>query len=116
MPQLFNPSQGYLFNTNNSPFNCAHRDDNPDEEDYPTTFSFQEKINNRSLRFEELIKQYDKISYEDFIDIKYDQQYPTPIFCPFEINDVFEYNSADYPGIKSLIDIIQSWDRKADHK
>ncbi len=114
LPQLFNPSQGYLFNTNHSPFNCAHPDDNPDEEDYPATFSFQEKINNRSLRFEELIQQYDKISYQDFIDIKYDQQYPTPIFCPFEINDIFEYNSPDYPEIKDLIDIIQAWDRKAD--
>ena len=53
-----------------------------DEEDYSTTFSFQEKINNRSLRFEELIQQYDKISYQDFIDIKYDQQYPTLYFVP----------------------------------
>ncbi len=85
-----------------------------DEEDYSATFSFREKINNRSLRFEELIEDYDKISYQDFMDIKYDQQYPTPIFCPFEINDVFEYNSVDYPEIKDLIDIIQSWDKKAD--
>jgi acyl-homoserine-lactone acylase len=114
LPQLLNPSQGYLFNTNNSPFNCAHSLDNPIEEDYTETFSFREKINNRSLRFEELIKGYDQISYQDFMDIKYDQQYPTPIFCPFEINDVFKYNSVDHPEIKDLIDIIQSWDRKAD--
>lgn len=116
LPQLLNPSHGYLFNTNNSPFNCAHSEDNLKEGDFPSTFSFKEKLNNRSLRFEELIKKFDKISYQDFIDIKYDQQYPTPIFCPFEINDIFSYNSSDYPTVKDLIDIFQNWDRKADIK
>ncbi len=116
LPQLLNPSHGYLFNTNNSPFNCSHINDNPKEEDYSATFSFKENINNRSLRFEELIAKYDKVSYQDFIDIKYDQKYPKPIFCPFDINDIFSYNSFDYPDLKELIDIIQSWDRKADLK
>ena len=116
LPQLLNPSHGYLFNTNNSPFNCSHINDNPKEEDYSTTFSFQENINNRSLRFEELIAELDKVSYQDFINIKYDQQYPKPIFCPFEINDVFSYNSSDFPDLKELIDIIHIWDRKANVK
>ncbi len=116
LPQLLNPSHGYLFNTNNSPFNCSHNDDNPIKENYSSTFSFREKFNNRSLRFEELIAEYDKVSYQDFIDIKYDQQYPKKIFCPFEVNDIFSYNSFDYPDLKELIDIIQSWDRKADLK
>ena len=116
LPQLLNPSHGYLFNTNNSPFNCAHIEDNPNEQDYPSTFSFREKLNNRSLRFEELIDKFDKVSYQDFIDIKYDQEYPKTIFCPFEINDIFSYHPSDYPDLKELIDIIQNWDRKADVK
>ena len=114
LPQVFNPSCGYIFNTNNSPYNCTHKDDNPNELLYPSTFSFREDINNRSIRFEELIAQYDKISYEDFIAIKYDQQYPTPIFCPFEINGVFNLNPDDYPHIKELINLFINWDRKAD--
>lgn len=113
LPQLLNPSKGYLFNTNNSPFNCTHSDDNLLEENYSTTFSYRENLNNRSLRFEELIQQYDKISYEDFKRIKYDQQYPKPIFCPFEVNGVFQINASDYPDLESLINIIQKWDRKA---
>ena len=113
LPQLLNPSKGYLFNTNNSPFNCAHPEDNPLEEDYSATFSFRETLNNRSIRFEELIKQYDKISYNDFIRIKYDQQYPTPIFCPFDVNDVFKIDPAGSPDLKELITIIQQWDKRA---
>ena len=116
LPQLFNPSSGYIFNTNNSPFNCSSVDDNPKEEDYNKTFSFREKVNNRSLRFEELIKNQEKVSYQEFLDIKYDQQYPKTIFCPFEINDIFKFNSSKYPIVKDLIDIIQNWDRKANIK
>jgi len=113
LPQLLNPSKGYLFNTNNSPFNCTHSEDNLLKENYSSTFSYRENLNNRSLRFEELIEQYDKISYEDFKRIKYDQQYPTPIFCPFEVNGVFELNPLNYPELASLINIIQKWDRRA---
>ena len=116
LPQLLNPSSGYLFNTNNSPFNCSSIDDNPKEEDYNKTFSFREKVNNRSLRFEELIKNHNKLNYQEFLDIKYDQQYPDTIFCPFEINDIFKYNSEEYPMVKDLIDIIQNWNRKANIK
>ena len=114
LPQLLNPTNGYIFNTNNSPFNCSHPEDNPNKKEYPLSFSFTETHNNRSLRFEELIKSMDKVSYQDFLNIKYDQQYPDSIFCPFEINDIFSYESSNYSHLQDLIDIIQNWDRKAD--
>lgn len=114
LPQLENPSSGYIFNTNNSPFNCSDSANNPNEEDYSKTFSYREDLNNRSLRFEELIAQYDKISYQDFIDIKYDQQYPTPIFCPFQVNGIFDLHPKDCPSLSSILEIIQAWDKKAD--
>ena len=114
LPQVLNPSCGYIFNTNNSPFNCTDSLDNPDESNFPATFAFREDVNNRSIRFEELIAQFEKISYEDFLSIKYDQQYPYPIFCPFEINGVFDLNPLDYPQIEELIHLFKNWDRRAD--
>jgi len=113
LPQVHNPSSGYIFNTNNSPYNCTHPNDNPKESDYPTTYSFMEDINNRSIRFEQMIAEYDQISYDDFIRIKYDQQYPTPIFCPFEVNGVFHLKASEYPHLKELITMFQQWDKKA---
>ena len=114
LPQLENPNSGYIFNTNNSPFNCTFKDDNLSEENFHSALGYKEKFNNRSLRFEELIGNYDKISYKDFIDIKYDQQYANPIFCPFKINKIFEYSCKDSSEITDLLKIIQKWDRQAD--
>lgn len=113
LPQILNPSHGYLFNTNNSPFNVAHPDDNVKESDYDPTLGYREQANNRSARFMELIDQYPTINYEEFQRIKYDQQYPDSILCPFQLNEVFDLDPNKYPHIKDLIVIIQSWDRKA---
>ncbi|PHR17165.1 MAG: peptidase S45 [Fluviicola sp.] len=112
-PQILNPSHGYLFNTNNSPFNVAHPDDNVKESDYDPTLGYREQANNRSTRFMELIDQYPTINYEEFQRIKYDQQYPDSILCPFQLNEVFDLDPNKYPHIKDLIVLIQSWDRKA---
>lgn len=113
LPQILNPSHGYLFNTNNSPFNAAHPDDNVLESDYDPTLGFREPENNRSARFMELIEQYPTINYEEFLRIKYDQQYPDSVICPFQLNEIFDLDPNKYPHIKDLIVIIQSWDRKA---
>ena len=63
-PQVLNPEHGYIFNTNNSPFNCAHPKDNLKENTYDSTLGYRK--NNRSVRFMELIAQYEKLNYKDF--------------------------------------------------
>ena len=113
LPKLENPTSGYIFNTNNSPFNCTEKSNNLKEENFPKSFGYREKFNNRSLRFEKLIDSYDKINYEDFLTIKYDQEYANPIFCPFKINKIFETTYNDSCEVKEILSLIQSWDRKA---
>lgn len=113
LPQLLNPPHHYLFNTNNTPFNAAHPDDNLLESDFDSTLNFRDGENNRSARFMELIAEYPTLNYEEFLRIKYDQQYPDSILCPFQLNGVFDLNPSDFPHLKALIDIIQGWDRKA---
>ena len=43
LPQVLNPEHGYIFNTNNSPFNCTHPDDNLIEEAYDSTLGYRER-------------------------------------------------------------------------
>ena len=114
LPQLLNPKNGYLFNTNNTPFNAAHPDDNLDEINFDSNIGFMEEENNRSVRFMELIEEYPKLSYEDFKRIKYDIQYPDSLIGMFQLNDVFNINATDYPKMEELILLIQNWDRRAD--
>ena len=73
----------------------------------------RENKNNRSLRFEKLIDGFDKISYENFLTIKYDQEYANPIFSPFKINKIFEVTFNDSCGVEDILSLIHSWDRKA---
>ena len=92
LPKILNPPSGYLFNTNNSPFNATSKEYNLLEGDYNSSFSFREKENNRSLRFMEMIEDYDKVSYDDFKVIKYDQKYPDSIAFIGNISEIFSLN------------------------
>ena len=114
LPQMINPKNGYLFNTNNSPFNCTDPKENLKKEDFEKTFSYREGMNNRSKRFMDLIAAYDKLSYEDFKRIKYDQEYPQPIIAPFDVNGVFRLDTDTYPELESIITIFKNWDHKGD--
>jgi acyl-homoserine-lactone acylase len=117
LPKLSNPSHGYLFNTNNSPYNCTH----PLENLYPDDFEvhqldYMEDFNNRSARFEMLIGENDKWEWDmdDFYRIKYDIQYPDELWTPSGAAIVFEIESSEYPKYKELIGLIQDWDKRAD--
>jgi len=110
LPKILNPKSGYLFNTNNSPFNSTSKEYNLDENNYPSTFSFREKENNRSHRFMELISDYKKISFEDFKKIKYDQKYPDSILYVGNIKNIFHLELEDeYLG--DILKLIKGWDR-----
>ena len=115
LPKLMNPKHGYLFNTNNSPYNCAHPDDNLSSIDFEQyQLNYLEDFNNRSIRFEELIRDKEKLSMDDFFQIKYDIEYPEKIWTPSGAAAIFDVNYNDYPRYKELIGIIQNWNRRAD--
>jgi len=112
LPKLLNPPSGYIFNTNNSPFNSTSREYNLIEKKYPSTFNFREKENNRSIRFMEQIKDYEKISYSDFKTIKYDQKYPDSILFIGNINTIFSMSIDSFPDHHDILSLIQKWDKQ----
>ena len=115
LPKLLNPSHGYLFNTNNSPYNCAHPLDNLNPDDFEVhKLDYMEDFNNRSARFEKLIGEKDKWDMDDFYRIKYDIQYPDQLWTPSGAAVVFELESTEYPKYEELIGLIQNWNRRAD--
>ena len=115
LPKLLNPPSGYIFNTNNSPFNATSKEYNLIEENYPSTFNFQEKENNRSIRFMKLIKDYEKISYSDFKTIKYDQTYPDSILFIGNINTIFSMSRDSLPNHYDVLSLIQKWNKQGSY-
>ena len=113
LPQVFNPQSGYVFNTNNTPFNSTGSTDNPDATQYPSNMGHIRFDNNRSNRLQQLISEYDKLSYEDFKKIKYDITYPKPMYFYFaeNIEEVFELAPTQYPQVREALTMIQNWNR-----
>jgi acyl-homoserine-lactone acylase len=112
LPQIMNPSSGYLYNTNHSPFNATAPEDNIHEQDYDPTMGYETLNNNRSERVMELMKQYDKIDFSDFKKIKYDVQLPEKLSFPVNIDTLFLLNQNENPEIGSLILALKRWDKK----
>jgi len=116
LPQVLNPKAGYVFNTNNTPFSSTGINENPKETLLNQTMGFQEIgiENNRSKRFLELINQYEKLSWEDFKRIKFDQTYPRELqtveMSNLEI--LLHLNADDYPDIADAIQLLNNWNRE----
>ena len=113
LPQTLNPNCGYIFNTNNSPFDVTC---NKSIQHCDSTMCFDEIINNRSSRFHELIEQKEKFSYDDFLKLKFDITYPDTVLPIFNIpvQEIFKMKPEDYPEFSNELKLIQAWDKKAD--
>lgn len=110
--QYHNPSSGYLYNTNNTPFHAAGDLDNIDPTSVDQTFGYLWEDNNRSIRAKKLIESYGKITYEDFKTIKYDTKFDEELYT-YGIEDLATFKILDpekYPDLKDAIEVIQDWD------
>lgn len=118
LPQVLNPTSGWVFNTNNTPFSASASFDNPKETSLNQQMGYQNTglENNRSSRFLELIAQYDTISYSDFKRIKYDMQYPSKLTMPTTTNLelLLQLEAKNYPKIADAITILKDWNRNTD--
>ncbi|MGZ8523082.1 MAG: penicillin acylase family protein [Chitinophagaceae bacterium] len=113
LPQYINPVPGYLYNTNHSPFLATDPKYNLDGNKYDRNDGFERYHNNRSERFTELVKDINKIDYDMFRRIKFDQQLPGQLQYIYGIDSLLSLNADDYPGLQQIITNLQQWDRKA---
>ncbi len=112
LPQYINPSSGYLFNTNHSPFLATDATNNLDGKKFDKNDGYETYHNNRSQRVTELINS-DKVDYATFKRIKFDQQLPKQLKYTYGIDSMFNLNVNDHPAINEVISNFQSWDKKS---
>ncbi len=113
LPQLVNPKSGYVFNTNNTPFDATAPTENLQASQFDSTMGIETWTNNRSARFKELIKNYERVSYADFKRIKYDQQLPTPLAYFTGLSELFDLKATEFPMLQKAIEKLQRWDKRA---
>ncbi len=112
LPQYINPKSGFLFNTNHSSFLATAPEDNLKFASYPKEDNWENYSLNRNVRFMELFPQNEKLSYEKFKSIKFDQQLPAILQYNFNIDSMFFLNENEYPQYASIISTFKNWDKK----
>lgn len=109
LPQVLQPKSGFVYNTNHSPFHATEGPENPVIK-FPN-MGYETLENNRSRRFEELVAQHDKVSYETFRKIKFDRQFPAKFAFPINIDSIFLLSADSNPDVADLIQNLKNWDK-----
>lgn len=109
LPQVLQPKSGFVYNTNHSPFHSTEGSENPRVTDI--TMGYETLENNRSKRFEEMLKPLNKVNYEDFKRIKFSRQFPSNFYFPYTIDTLFLLDETKYTDIADLISNLKTWDK-----
>ena len=113
LPQYINPTSGFLFNNNHSPFLATAPADNLNAANFARTDGWETWQNNRSLRILELMPA-GKLDYESFKKIKFDRQLPAVSGYPYNIDPLFSLDSTEFPEYADLISTLHSWNKRGD--
>jgi acyl-homoserine-lactone acylase len=113
LPQYINPPSGYLYNTNHSPFLATEQKYNLNPRNFDKNDGYETYHNNRSQRVTELMSGLDKVDYQTFRRIKFDQQLPQELKYTYAIDTMLSLNANEYPDLQNIITNFQQWDRKA---
>ncbi len=113
--QINNPPSGYIYNMNNTPYKATGPGDNVKPEEIDPSIGYMTFQNNRSLRFEELIADFDRLTFDDFKKIKYDLKWRDKIYTHTleNVSDFFEIDPEKYPELAPSIEILKKWDKEA---
>lgn len=112
LPQVHNPACGWVYNTNNTPFDATCEGANDVRSKYPEHMGFRTGNNNRSTRFKELMQQYGAISFEEMRKIKFDNQYPANSEFILSVLKQLDLECAQ-PELNQLRLRMLNWDRNA---
>jgi acyl-homoserine-lactone acylase len=113
LPQYINPSGGFLFNTNHSPFMATAPEAYLNPKSFDAKDGFETFDVNRSARFKELMPLEKAVSYDEFKAIKFDHQLPKKLLYSYNIDALYALDAADYPQMETVIRDFQSWDKNA---
>ena len=109
IPQIKNPSSGWLASTNQDPFKVTNEMDNLSAKDFSPTLGLQTRMTNRAYRSIELFDSYSSISEQDFDDIKFDNKYSVQSRSYKYISKIFEIDF-ETDELNYAKNVLREWD------
>jgi penicillin amidase/acyl-homoserine-lactone acylase len=108
LPQLWNPKSGFVFNSNNTPFEATAPADDLKSSDYPRWMGIQTNMTNRAYRALETFGADTAITAGAFRKYKFDVRYSTRSEIVKIIDEACSNHAAD---LDAACKILGSWDR-----
>jgi acyl-homoserine-lactone acylase len=112
VPQIWNPKSGYVFNSNNTPFEATAPQDNLKASDFSSTMGIQTDMTNRAYRAQETFGADPAITAEAFRNYKFDLAYSERSNIAREIAEVLAIDPGSDTDLKSAQTLLKEWDRR----
>ena len=113
LPQVTNPSSGFVHSANQTPFNITAASDNPRQRDVPANGGWQTRMTNRATRGLELFEDFGEISFDEAWQLKHDNSYSINYRGIAFLQQVTSLPKTS-DRIAEAIDILSDWDRATD--
>ena len=114
LPLIINPNSGWLNSTNQDPFKVTSKNDNLKRSDYSSTLGLQTRMTNRAYRALELFDSDKRISIDDLMKIKFDNQYSKDSRAFHYIKPLFNHPFDDLKLQEAQM-LLKAWDLTTDH-
>jgi len=114
VPQIWNPKSGFVFNSNNTPFQATAPEDDLKPADFPDWMGIQTNMTNRAYRALENLGEDTAVTDASFRAHKFDIAYSVHSQVAREIAEVTAIDPGNDADLKSAQAILRRWDRKTD--
>jgi len=112
VPQIWNPKSGYVFNSNNTPFQATGPEDALKPADFPASMGIQTNMTNRAYRAQETFGADTRISAEVFRRYKFDIAYSARSDVAKIVAMVLALDPKGDGDIVAAQTLLGGWDRR----
>jgi acyl-homoserine-lactone acylase len=112
VPQIWNPSSGYVYNSNNTPFQATGEKDQLRPEDFSPSMGIQTDMTNRAYRVQETFAPDPAITAEAFRRYKFDIAYSARSDFAKQIAQVLGVDPGADHDLAAAQTLLKAWDRR----
>lgn len=109
IPQIWNPRSGFVFNSNNTPFQATAPEDDLKPSDFPPTLGIQTNMTNRAMRALETFGRDRSISAAAFRRYKFDLSYSVHSDVARLVAEICSVDPGSDQNLKSAQEILKHW-------
>ncbi len=114
VPQVVNPSAGFVANANHTPFRSADPADAPDPARFAPELGIETRMTNRGMRALELLGGDDSITAEEFRAYKYDKRYSKGSEARRIVDEVLAMDFLGDPTLTRGQELLRGWSELAE--